>query len=105
MNRPRIPHSSGLTETRRAEQRLQISPLPSGHSCPPRYPHLDTDGSLGEPLSIGEVARLIGCSHWTIRQTLMPMGLPFFRSSASGKLIFYRDQVVRWIQQRQGGNT
>jgi hypothetical protein len=61
---------------------------------------------LGIPLNIREVARMIGCSPWTVRQTLIPRGLPFFRSGASGKLIFYRDQVIRWIesQQFQGGN-
>src|SRR5271154_5146075 len=60
---------------------------------------------LGPPLNIREVARLIGCSPWTVRQTLIPRGLPVFRSGASGKLIFYRDQVVRWIEQIQGGQT
>jgi phage terminase Nu1 subunit (DNA packaging protein) len=50
------------------------------------------------------VARLIGCSPWTVRQTLIPRGLPHFRSGASGRLIFYRDQVIRWIyEQQQGG--
>lgn len=61
---------------------------------------------LGPPLSIRDVARLIGCSPWSVRQTLMPQGLPYFRSGASGKLIFYTDQVVRWIehqQQKKGG--
>ena len=60
---------------------------------------------LGEPLSLREVAELIGCSPWTVRQTLIPSGLPFFRSTASGRLIFYTDQVIRWIesQQRKGG--
>ena len=60
---------------------------------------------LGIPLNIREVARMIGCSPWTVRQTLIPRGLPVFRSGASGKLIFYRDQVVRWIEQIQGGQT
>lgn len=60
---------------------------------------------LGMPLNIGEVARLIGCSPWTVRQTLIPRGLPHFRFRASGRLIFYRDQVIRWIEnQQQGGN-
>jgi len=60
---------------------------------------------LGPPLSIHKVAELIGCSPWTVRQTLIPRGLPFFRSTASGRLIFYTDQVIRWIesQQRKGG--
>ena len=58
---------------------------------------------LGEPLSITQVAKLIGCSPWTVRQCHMPRGLPHFRSGANGKLIFYRDQVIRWIQLKQKG--
>jgi len=60
---------------------------------------------LGPPLTIAQAAELIGCSPWTVRQTLIPRGLPVFRSGASGKLIFYRDQLIRWIenQQRKGG--
>jgi hypothetical protein len=72
-------------------------------------PAAETGGSktseeLGEPLSVRDVAALIGCSPWTVRQTLIPKGLPCFRSAASGRLIFYRQQVVRWIlrQQRRG---
>lgn len=58
---------------------------------------------LGPPLSIHDVARMIGCSPSTVRQTLVPRGLPVFRAGASGKLILYRDQVVRWIEKVQGG--
>ena len=59
---------------------------------------------LGPPLGIRQVAYLIGCSPWTVRQTLIPRGLPHFRFKASGRLIFYTDQVVRWIEsQQQGG--
>jgi hypothetical protein len=61
---------------------------------------------LGEPLDIVAIARVIGCSPWTVRQGLIPKGLPCFRATANGKLIFYRQQVVRWIlrqQRRQGG--
>ena len=71
-------------------QRVSI-PCPSGPS------------ELGPPLDITQAARLIGCSPWTVRQTLMPRGLPFFRLGASGKLIFYSDQVVRWIENQQKG--
>jgi hypothetical protein len=35
----------------------------------------------------------------------MPLGLPHFRVGASGKLIFYTNQVVAWIAKRQGGTT
>jgi hypothetical protein len=58
---------------------------------------------LGPPLDIREAARLIGCSPWTIRNRLLPRGLPHFRSGASSKLIFYTDQIVRWIERQQGG--
>jgi hypothetical protein len=58
---------------------------------------------LGRPLSIAQVAALIGISPWTVRQKLLPRGLPHFRSGASGRLIFYEVQVVRWIEKQQGG--
>jgi hypothetical protein len=58
---------------------------------------------LGAPLDLRAVAKLIGCSPWTVRQNLIPKGLPVFRSGASGKLIFYTNQVVRWIHQKQQG--
>ena len=61
---------------------------------------------LGKPLNIAGVADLIGCSPWTVRQTLLPRGIPHFRFSASGRLIFFEDQVIRWIEdQQQGGET
>jgi len=56
---------------------------------------------LGEPLGIHHAAQLIGCSPWTVRQTLIPRGLPHFRFKASGRLIFYRDQIIRWIESQQ----
>jgi hypothetical protein len=58
-------------------------------------------GPLGEALGIREVARLLGCSAWTVRQRYMPGGLPHFRLSPTGKLTFYREQVVRWVQGEQ----
>jgi hypothetical protein len=63
----------------------------------------DSGLPLGPPLDIRKVAELIGCSPWTVRQRLLPSGLPHFRSGAGGRLIFYRDQVVRWIQNKQKG--
>jgi hypothetical protein len=62
---------------------------------------------LGAPLSIRAVARMLGCSPWTVRQQHIPAGLPHFRSGPQGKIVFFRDQVVQWVlrqQQRKGGN-
>jgi hypothetical protein len=74
-----------------------------GQNYPQHYPQA-TD-ALGEPLTIREVARLLGCSVWTVRQSYLPNGLPHLRSQPLGKLIFYRNQIVRWIlqHQRKGG--
>jgi len=62
-----------------------------------------SERKLGEPLNITRVARLIGCSTWTVRQTLIPRGLPHFRFTARGRLVFYEDQVIEWIENAQGG--
>jgi phage terminase Nu1 subunit (DNA packaging protein) len=56
---------------------------------------------LGEALTVKQVAALIGCSPWTVRQKHIPRGLPCFRSGPSGRLTFYRNQVVAWILERQ----
>jgi hypothetical protein len=34
---------------------------------------------LGAPMDIAEVAALLGCSEWTVRQRYMPRGLPHLR--------------------------
>jgi hypothetical protein len=59
---------------------------------------------LGEPITIAEVAGLLGCSAWTVRQRYLPQGLPHLRASTAGKLIFFRAQIIRWILERQGGH-
>lgn len=88
-----------------AAQTLRLALPDLGHSspqhCPTRCPSTERPSALGEPLTIGEAARLIGCSPWSVRQTLIPRGLPVFRSTAGGRLIFYRNQVVRWIEDQQ----
>lgn len=56
---------------------------------------------LGQPLSIREAAQLIGCSSWTVRQKYVPLGLPHLRSGPNGKLIFYKNQIIRWLLERQ----
>ena len=64
---------------------------------------------LGEALDVKQVAELIGCSAWTVRQKHVKAGLPCFRTGPSGRMIFYRNQVTAWILARQkeqkGGNT
>ena len=82
-----------------------------GQNCPQDYPQGNegsggvSDTALGDPLDIQEVAQLIGCSSWTVRHRHMQAGLPYFRTASSGKLIFYRNQVTRWLlsmQQQKG---
>ncbi len=98
---------SGFAPRAKYAPLLGIPRTDPGHNCPQHYPQeLEPSGNpLGVPLTIREVARLIGCSAWTVRQSYIPQGLPHLRSGPSGKLIFYRDQVVRWIleHQQKGG--
>lgn len=56
---------------------------------------------LGEPLTVKQVAVLVGCSVWTVRQRLIPSGLPHFRTRPSGRLTFFREQVVSWVLEQQ----
>ncbi len=57
--------------------------------------------ALGIPLGIRQVAELIGCSIWTVRQTLIPRGLPCLRFSPNGRIMFYTEQVITWITTEQ----
>jgi hypothetical protein len=59
------------------------------------------DDPLGAPMTIRQVAVLLGCSVWTVRQRHLRTGLPYFRIGKTGKLMFYRKQVVQWILQNQ----
>jgi phage terminase Nu1 subunit (DNA packaging protein) len=52
-------------------------------------------------MSIREVASMLGCSVWSVRQRFLRKGLPHFRSGPSGKLMFFRQQVVVWILAQQ----
>jgi len=56
---------------------------------------------LGEPLTLREVAKLIGCSPWTVRHRYLPDGLPHFRTGPTGKLLFYKNQIVSWLLKEQ----
>jgi hypothetical protein len=57
--------------------------------------------SLGDALNIDEVAAIFGCSAWTIRQKYVKQGLPCLRTSATGKFLFFRRQVLDWILKQQ----
>src|SRR5262249_3103459 len=61
----------------------------------------ESHNGLGKPLDIRQTAKLIGCSRWSVRQTLIPRGLPFFRLSPRGRMIFFHDQVLNWIAKEQ----
>jgi hypothetical protein len=76
--------------------RVEVPPTPlPGASCRERA------CELGAPMNINQVAQLIGCSCWTVRQTLVPRGLPFFRFATQGRMVFYRKQVIAWIENEQ----
>lgn len=100
---------SGKRAARNTAPLLKFLTPSLGHSspglCPTRCPQLGGADPLGPPLTIGEAAALIGCSAWTIRQRYLPRGLPHFRVGSTGKLIFYRNQIIRWViaQQEKGG--
>jgi hypothetical protein len=100
---------SGFAESGNTLQIQGFSSTHYGQNYPQHYPQATDGGNepLGAPLSIREVAQLIGCSAWTVRQSYLPRGLPHLRAGPRSKLLFFRDQVIRWILQHQqkGGTT
>lgn len=57
--------------------------------------------SLGEPLDVRDVAKIVGCSVWNIKNRCLKAGLPHLRFGANGKLLFFQRQVVKWIIDQQ----
>ena len=94
---------SGFNDNENPASMQEFSGPGLGQNYPHHYPQ--ASDVLGEPLSIREVAGVIGCSEWTVRHRYLPRGIPHLRSGPMGKLIFFRNQVVAWIlqQQRKGG--
>jgi len=103
----------GLTQTAKATETLEFLRSDVGQRNPQHCPQLrDANhsqlplGMLGEAMNIRQVAALLGCSPWTVRQRYLRQGLPYLRACASGKLVFFREQVTQWIlkrQQQKGG--
>ena len=102
---------SGLPALPHPKNPLALAAPDPGQSCPERCPHPEDTAwatlaePLGTPLGVREAARLIGCSPWAVRQRYLPAGLPHHRLTKNGKLIFYRNQIIRWLlwQQQKGG--
>jgi hypothetical protein len=67
----------------------------------PMTPATGSPHGLGGPMTIEDVAALLGCSPWTVRQRYLPQGLPHLQASARGKLVFFREQVIAWVEKRQ----
>jgi hypothetical protein len=104
-------HTSRFGKHANGAESLEFLPVSRGQSCPQHCPHRDgastpaDSPTLGGPLDIEDVAMLLGCSVWTIRQRYLPRGLPHIRASARGRFVFFREQVIDWIleRQRKGG--
>lgn len=93
-----------------ASDSLDLRAVRLGQNCPRHYPQSDIPAfaprdPLGVPLSIKEVAALIGVSVWTVRQRYLPAGIPHSRATPQGKLLFYKNQIITWLlkRQRKGG--
>jgi hypothetical protein len=93
---------SRLGEERKSRKALSLSEEGPGQNDPRHYPHPESSELiLGGPLGIEDVAVLLGCSPWTVRQKYLPQGLPHLRTGNSGRFVFFRTQVMNWILDRQ----
>ncbi len=95
-------HESHFGDGENHAETLRNSIDSLGQSDPGHYPPRNSpEFPLGSPIDIEDVAELLGCSPWTVRQKYLPQGLPHLRASASGKFVFFRGQIVHWILERQ----
>lgn len=97
-----------LGENPKPAETLAIVPVGLGQTNPQHYPRRPRRRSealaadpLGEALTLDQVAEMLGCSTWTVRNQCLRRGLPHFRIGGTGKLVFYRAQVTRWILDQQ----
>lgn len=102
---------SGFDSSPMSNEFKGFRPPDPGQNCPQDYPQGtegsggSSDAALGEPLNIREVAAILGCSPWTVRHRHVRNGLPHFRVTPMGKLVFYRNQVIRWLLDQQKGGA
>jgi hypothetical protein len=102
-----VIRKSGFDSSTMTNDFKGFRPQDPGQNCPQEYPQGDdgsggtSDTALGDPLGIRGVAQLLGCSSWTVRHRYLKAGLPYFRTASTGKLIFYRNQVIRWLLSKQ----
>lgn len=95
-------HESHFGNDGNHAERLRNSATSLGQSDPQHYPpSVAPESPLGLPIDIEDVALILGCSPWTVRQKYLPQGLPHLRASAMGKLVFFTRQVHDWILERQ----
>lgn len=99
-------HESDFHRSGKQAETLGFSATPLGQrkpdSCPMHCPYPDAPHwPLGVPMDIEDVAAILGCSPWTVRQKYLPQGLPHLRASAAGRFVFFREQVLDWILKRQ----
>ena len=103
MRKSAVGHESDFRGAARGAETLGFEAIQLGqrkpHSCPEHCPQVES--ALGEPMDIEDVAMLLGCSVWTVRQRYLPGGMPHLRASARGRFIFFREQVIDWILERQ----
>lgn len=102
-----MTRKSGFDSSTMSNDFKGFRPRDPGQNCPQEYPQgaersgASSDAALGDPLDIREVAEFLGCSSWTVRHRYLREGLPHFRTASTGKLIFYRNQVIRWVLSKQ----
>jgi len=87
-------HRSDFAQIGNAAETLDVSAFRLGQRNPEDYPQHYPPSRLGEPMDVEDVAELLGCSVWTIRQRYLPAGLPHIRASARGRFIFFHKQVI-----------
>ena len=96
---------SGFPDNGKSSESSRLFPAEPGLGCPPPDEGLTNSTVqqelLGPSLTIEEVAELLGCSPWTVRQRYLRQGLPYLQARTRGKLVFFREQVIAWTLKRQ----